>query len=136
MELDDAFRYLGNWGRHQTFMFFFLNVFCCIFPGWLTMSVIFFTADPDDYYCTPHEGYYTNETIPGMVDGDGEDEVDHCRMYGLDENGILTWNKTKCQNGWDYEVTIPGESTLITDVSVLFLFFYFIYLFIYFLMSG
>ncbi|XP_072013646.1 organic cation transporter protein-like [Amphiura filiformis] len=118
MELDEVFRYLGNWGRHQTFIFIFMNIFCCVFPGWLTMSVIFFTADPEDYHCTPPEGYYPNETIPGLVDGDGVDRVDKCNMYVVDNEGIVTGNLTTCLNGWDYETTVTGETTMITDFDL------------------
>ena len=82
------------------------------------MSVVFFTADPELYHCTPPEGYAPNQTIPGLVDGDGVDEVDSCRMYEVNDEGVVTGNLTTCENGWDYSVTIPGETNVITDVGI------------------
>ncbi len=118
MELDQALRYLGNFGRYQTLLFFLLNIIASIFTTLQLIGMVFVSYTPRPYYCTPPEGFYVNETVPVILEdeGGGEAIYDRCHMYVVEDDEV-TENVTTCQFGWDFE-TVRGEQSVVTDVSI------------------
>ncbi len=79
------------------------------------MGTVFVAYTPKSYYCTPPEGFYINETVPVILEEDGDEVYDSCRMYVV-QDGEVTDNVTTCQFGWEYD-TFQGEQSAVTDVS-------------------
>ncbi|XP_072034966.1 solute carrier family 22 member 15-like [Amphiura filiformis] len=115
MELDHALRYLGNFGRYQTLLYWLLAIISGFFPALQLMGMVFISYTPKPYYCTPPEGYYVNETVPVFLDK-GEEKYDSCHMFVV-HDGEVTENVTGCQFGWDFE-TIRGEQSVVTDYNL------------------
>ncbi|XP_072025827.1 solute carrier family 22 member 15-like [Amphiura filiformis] len=117
MELDDAFRYIGKFGRYQMFVYALMSFYCCWLSGFQLTGMIFVGYAPKTYYCTPPSGFLSNETTPVTETNDGTKEIDKCHMYDVTDDGNVTNNLTDCVYGWDY-VSQSGEASLVTDFDL------------------
>ena len=115
MELDDAFRHLGHFGRYQLLLFVLLNIILCWLPAFQLMGMVYISNTPKSYHCKPPLGFHANETVP-MEEEDGDMVLESCRMYDV-QDGVVTENVTGCQHGWEYE-TVHEKTSIITDVSM------------------
>ncbi len=116
MELDHALRYLGNFGRYQILLFILLCINVGVFTALQLMGMVFVSYTPKPFYCTPPEGFSVNETVPVILEDQGEESYDSCHMYIVEDDEIIIENVTGCQHGWDFE-TVHGEQSIVTDVS-------------------
>ena len=117
MELDDAFRHLGNYGRYQLLLYVLLNIIASWLPAFQLMGMVYISNTPKSFHCKPPPGFYANETVP-LEDEDGDMVLESCRMYDV-QDGVVTDNVTGCQHGWEYG-TVHGKTSIITDVSIIF----------------
>lgn len=50
MDIDEAYHFLGSWGRYQTLAYVLITVSCTWIPAWQMMSMVF-TADQPPFHC-------------------------------------------------------------------------------------
>ncbi|XP_072034282.1 organic cation transporter protein-like [Amphiura filiformis] len=126
MDIDEAYHYLGNWGRYQTFSYILLTITCTWLPAWQIMSMVF-TADRTPFHCKASPGFHLNESIP-LRDSDDDGILDSyagCSMYAIENGSLVDGNTTtECTNGYEFtpefgENTIVMEFDLVCDRSLL-----------------
>ena len=50
MDIDEAYHFLGNWGRYQILAYILLTITCTWLPAWQIMSLVF-TPDKPPFHC-------------------------------------------------------------------------------------
>ena len=126
MDVDEAFRYLGNFGRYQTLVFVVVSIMGTWFPAWQMMAMVFTTDEPFGYQCkspgAPANGsllsYSANFSETGS---DNKTAVEECYVVNdeMVNNGSLVSNLTACTE-WTYLMKY-GETTAVSDVSYFYL---------------
>ncbi|XP_038050723.1 organic cation transporter protein-like [Patiria miniata] len=124
MQLDEALRYLGNFGRYQTAVFVLFCVAGCAFPAWQMMAMVFITDKPVGYQCkippsaghdNASDGWYSANVSERLYRGDNSSVVlsDVAECFVNDSN---TGDQTACTE-WDYHFEY-GEETAVSDFDL------------------
>ncbi|XP_033637301.1 organic cation transporter protein-like [Asterias rubens] len=124
MDVDEAFRYLGNFGRYQTLVFVVVSIMGTWFPAWQMMAMVFTTDEPFGYQCkspgAPANGslvsYSANFSETGS---DNKTAVEECYVVNdeMVNNGSLVSNQTACTE-WTYLMKY-GETTAVSDLNLI-----------------
>ncbi|PIK61368.1 putative solute carrier family 22 member 3 [Apostichopus japonicus] len=119
MELDEALRQLGDFGRYQTIVYLLISLIGQVPGSWHMLAISFLGAVPE-HHCKIPEGGSLEDSIPHMVDPDtGQLEYDSCTVYVQDGTES---NRTKECDQWEYSKepygdTIVNEWDLVCDQS-------------------
>ncbi|KAJ6648260.1 Carcinine transporter [Pseudolycoriella hygida] len=129
-DLDDLLPIIGEFGRYQKLLLWFICLPACIPCGFCAFNQLFMSDEPYDYWCTvPALQNLTLEqrkflSIPSQSDG----SYSRCERYAVDWIEVLTnnesalapntsWPVEKCPEGWDYN-TSEIFSSIVTDFDL------------------
>ncbi|XP_022108294.1 organic cation transporter protein-like [Acanthaster planci] len=126
MQLDEALRYLGNFGRYQTLVYVLYCLVGCVFSACQMMAMVFIADKPAGYRCTAplaagdagdviNGSYFANVSANRVQDGInssvGFSDVAECFV-----NSSETGDSTACTE-WEYYFEY-GEKTAVSDFDL------------------
>ncbi|XP_037052541.1 carcinine transporter [Bradysia coprophila] len=129
-DLDDLLPAIGEFGRYQKLLLWFICLPACIPCGFCAFNQLFMSDEPYDYWCNvPELHNFSTETrrflsIPSKSDG----SYNRCKRYAVDWQEILSYNESitapntswpveVCKEGWEYN-TSEVFSSIVKDFDL------------------
>lgn len=135
MEFDDILPHIGDFGRYQKMVYYFLCIPASLPAVFLSFNQVFLSASPD-HWCHLPELESTNLTVEERrqlsvprEQRDGALVFSRCSQYAANWSQVLSdvdewppqtnasWPTVPCQYGWEYDKTYY-DRTLVTDLNL------------------
>ncbi|XP_055600544.1 carcinine transporter-like isoform X1 [Uranotaenia lowii] len=134
-DLDELLPTIGEFGRYQKLLLWFVCLPACIPCGFGAFNQLFMTDTPGDYWCQiPALQNFSLEEmklhgIP-LIEHDGTEQFSKCTRYAVDWKEILadspdlsdvvpnsSWPLESCRDGWTYN-TSEVTSSIVIDFNL------------------
>uniref|UniRef100_A0A336LNX3 CSON007163 protein n=1 Tax=Culicoides sonorensis TaxID=179676 RepID=A0A336LNX3_CULSO len=130
-DLDDLLPIIGEFGKYQKYLLFFICLPACIPCGFCAFNQVFMTDSPVDYWCATNNvtvDLNQTELKRFTIPYNSFSGYDKCHRYKInwtlvaDENFSLidvntSWPIEKCSDGWNFE-GLSTNSSIISQFNL------------------
>jgi hypothetical protein len=125
LDLDDLLPQVGEFGRYQKLMLWFVCLPACFPCGFCAFNQLFMTETPDHWCKTPDIFNLTKEQRRNLFIPRTNNSYSKCRIFSVNRTEIVTfddtlntsWATETCSEGWEFDKS-EAVSSIVTDVCI------------------